>query len=298
MGKPVKKLFITGLDSRAAWYSVIWHEVFLSCFTRCYSVYDADVVLLQRAHSITEYTQPVIYFIDDLLWCFARGYKQFPAEIMTQATYWLSHADIIIASTSYLATWLHLKFRIEARYLPVALPDRYYCRDIVTKNRTRVVLTTGFNAHDHDITDSGLLSCWETLQNGLQVQVLGRSKVLGTNNIVTYSQYLNTLRQARIGLIPLQDHPFNYAKTILKFLEYVVSGVVPVFSRIRAGDYAKLADMFPDLVVEDGDWLTAINRVWPRTEKIWPEIFQYCYDNHRHSVTYKIWNKLMEEVNG
>ena len=299
MAKEMKKIFIVDYVKGDSAYSTIWYKLFLSGCRRSRSPRSADLLLLNRWHPVTKFPKPIIYFIDDLLWKLPQGYHPCSLQQLQDMTYWLYQSIRVVASTPYLATWLSLAMGVDVDALTVSLPDGVFRPDILSSNKGNkngVVLSVGFYAHDHDIRDSGLWRCWGRLQRIYSVQVLGKSRLLGVHNSRPYSQYLTALRQFKLGLIPLQDHPFNYAKTVLKFLEYVVSGVVPIFSEIKAGEYAKLARKFPELVVKNGEWISVISRVLPKVEQLWPKLFRYCYDYHRHSVTSQEWDRILRRI--
>lgn len=112
------------------------------------------------------------------------------------------------------------------------------------------------------------------------------------------SPYYTALTTLDVGLVPLQDSPFNRAKSYLKALEFSANGVVVVASPTPANrDLAKTVPI--ELASTPEDWYEAIFRAvvkaeW-RTDRA-REAKEKSLQRHTYSVKAELWVQAWERA--
>jgi len=115
----------------------------------------------------------------------------------------------------------------------------------IRKKRNGLVIGWG-GSHGHlqDMEEvAEPLSCWIAAESGARLHVMASEPILKLfGNLPekkrrffptgSIEEYYSFLRRIDVGIGPLKDTPFNRSRSDVKFLEYAVSGVVPVMRRL------------------------------------------------------------------
>ena len=111
------------------------------------------------------------------------------------------------------------------------------------------------------------------------------------------SQYPEMFRKINIGLVPLNNLPFNYAKSTIKGLEYTAAGIPFIAS--WSPEYEQLANEGVGRVAKNQEeWLNHLNELLdPRVRK--EEIeknYQIVKDRHSMLARSIEWDQTMQEI--
>lgn len=111
------------------------------------------------------------------------------------------------------------------------------------------------------------------------------------------SQYPQMFRKIDIGLVPLNNIPFNHAKSTIKGLEYAASGVPFIAS--WSPEYQLLADDGVGRVAKnEKEWLEHLNALLdPKVRKEDAEKnYEIVKQRHSMSARSQDWNKVMQDI--
>lgn len=111
------------------------------------------------------------------------------------------------------------------------------------------------------------------------------------------SQYPTMFKKIDIGIVPLNNVPFNHAKSTIKGLEYTAAGVPFIAS--WSPEYENLANSGVGRVARnEEDWLQHLNELLdPRVRKEDVERnYEIVKQNHSMSARAKEWNDVMEKI--
>lgn len=245
-----------------------------------------DLVLVQRtfpgrqAHEsgvidrILAAGKPIVYETDDDFaaipdWHDKPGHREDASWIL----HFLQHASLVTVATEVLAGRFarhHRRVRvlpncIDAAVWPVATP-------VETGLRDAHILYAGSRGHWRDLqTVEGVLADVLDRHADVRVTIIGvertalarhpRVALLPFNG--EYHQYPRRLAAvgASFAIVPLVDHPFNDARSPIKFLEYAAMGLPGVFQ--DAPPYAIVRDGRDGLRagVDARAWRVAIERL-------------------------------------
>jgi len=246
--------------------------------------------------------QQVIYSNDDLFWDVPEGHPDRAAMTaqIPNCDHWLQSAGRVVSSTGWLAEYMnHKGARADAVTIENALPaDWFERKEIPRRWDGRVVMSVGLRGHEYDMTKTGLFSEMGKIPF---LSVLGFTdlpmpsgvSIKGYHDFREANRPLAQFRGA-IGLVPLIEHPFNRAKSILKLIEYVAKGIMPLCSPV--GEYARLGEKFPWILKDPAmTWLQAISAHSGNMRKM-PELYDYVRANYTFNAKYPEWKRvLMEE---
>ncbi len=217
-------------------------------------------VFLKILEQTRKLSIPLIYEIDDLLF-------ELPADhnLMKTGNYScnflpmllaIKEADLVIVSTQPIADYLK-PFNENIIVLPNYLIDEFWGFQPI-KNSTQEItpITIGYvggSTHAKDVENilAPLLRISELYQNKIQflfwgmeppIELTKNTKVKVRPIIENYKEFAKEFVKQDIDVLiaPLQDTPFNRAKSNLKFLEYSTLGVPGIFSKVRP--YEEIVD--------------------------------------------------------
>jgi glycosyltransferase involved in cell wall biosynthesis len=203
---------------------------------------------------------PLIYEVDDLLF-------ELPADhnLMKSGNYSynflpmlmaIKEADLVTVSTQPIADYLK-PFNKNIIVLPNYLIDDFWnfqpIKRIKQENAPITIGYVGGSTHTKDVENilAPLLRISELYQNKIQflfwgmeppIELTKNTKVKARPIIENYEEYAKEFVKQDIDVLiaPLQDIPFNRAKSNLKFLEYSTLGVPGIFSKVRP--YEEIVD--------------------------------------------------------
>jgi len=250
-----------------------------------------DIVIIQRLmhEGIDESTrvgqragQVVIHDVDDWYWGLdprntawkATHPKHNPNENTAFYSKNVASADLVIASTPYIAELLRDKFGVDTVVLKNMVDTNKFA--VVDQPDTPTIGWVGSTAHrsgDLEIL-AGIFP--QFLRNG-SIKLLhaghydGAPKfadalrvdesMIETTPLRPSSEYQKMLTM-NVGLVPLNDIPFNHAKSDIKGLEYASAGIPFIASPLSA--YAELYEDWHTgfiLAKRPRDWVKAINKM-------------------------------------
>lgn len=106
------------------------------------------------------------------------------------------------------------------------------------------------------------------------------------------------LRNATVGLMPLDEHPWSLGKSGYKVLQYMNAGLAVVSSRFGNGDFL-LGKDYPYFADDPEEWLGALERLWAGREQglewgryLMKEASRRCHPK----VIAASWMNLVEEL--
>lgn len=229
---------------------------------------------------------PLVYETDDLFLYERRS--DAPAAYAGEISAYLSRAACIITSTSYLADelrYLNPRVSVFPNLIDPAIwdirkpagrsggrPLRICCigTGLMSENISLIVPAMEFCA---DRYGKDVVFClWGNVKY-VDERVKKLKNVKLFDKRMPYRSFARRLQREAfdLGIVPLSDLRFNRAKSNVKYLEYAVSGIPAIFSRVEAyaglshGDTGLLAENDPDAwkeeiirLTEDEDMRTRI----------------------------------------
>lgn len=138
-----------------------------------------------------------------------------------------------------------------------------------------------------------------------EIKNVDASKLLGIPNTVKFtneprqilSKYPQMFRKIDIGLVPLNNIPFNHAKSTIKGLEYTAAGVPFISS--WSPEYQLLADDGVGRVAKnEEEWLLHMNELLDpkiRKEEI-DKNYEIVRERHSMKARAKDWNDAMNNI--
>jgi glycosyltransferase involved in cell wall biosynthesis/GT2 family glycosyltransferase len=252
-------------------------------FTRALGA--AEIVLVQRGYvanpeameAIRRSGKPWVLEMDDLLWedlppsnPHALEFRE-AAPLLVAA---LRDCDAAIASTVKLGEAME-RFTSDVHVVPNLLDPRLWPDSTAAGNAEPVVIAyagTATHSADLALVESALERISKVHGNKVSFLFLGcatprllalpDARVSGFSD--DYAAYAKTLLGSgvHIALAPLEDHPFNRAKSAIKWLEYsacraagIYSDLPPYQDTVRDGENGFLAGADPDV------WFDRIDRM-------------------------------------
>ncbi len=264
----------------------IIQKAFLGQRRRCSFRDDQDIILIARVRNLEHLKRifgfaesrglPVVYETDDLLLCDRRSNA--PAERAGELADYLRLSAGIVTSTPYLADQLRIhngQTVVFPNLLDPAIWDiRVPVRAGETKPLKICCIGTGLMHENLSLIVPAMEHCAERYREDVIFCLWGNAKYLDERvkkmkNVtifdkkMPYKAFSRKLQHASydLGVVPLSDLQFNRAKSNIKYLEYAVSGIPAILSRVEA--YAGLSHGETCLLVEnDPDaWMQEICRM-------------------------------------
>jgi glycosyltransferase involved in cell wall biosynthesis len=254
-------------------------------------VAQADAVIIQRDFprfvescaqvliNARQQNKPVIYEIDDLLPALPEGHISWPdlSWVLHPLLWTIVEADCVVASTSRLRTAL-LPLNPNTQVLPNYLDDRLWSFSEPVEKGGGAPLVIGYmggktHAADLEMIAPVLRRILDAYSGRVTLRFWGASPPaeLGENpavqcngqEILDYPEFIRYLstQACDLAFAPLVDHPFNRAKSAIKFLEYSALGIPGVYSCL---------DPYEGLVVDgengflahtEQEWFEALSRL-------------------------------------
>lgn len=151
----------------------------------------------------------------------------------------LACADLVSCSTEALKQQF-LKVNPNVVVIPNAdRPDMFPYRDAIPKPRQDIFVWRGTDTHDGDLESvfAGITQLdhptyflgsplWRVVEE-IQARDANLVRVMGEQDTFQYFRYLHDLRP-KVMLFPLADHPFNYFKSNIAWLEAIHAGAMVV----------------------------------------------------------------------
>jgi glycosyltransferase involved in cell wall biosynthesis len=223
--------------------------------------------------------KPVIYEIDDLLPALPESHISW-ADLswVQQPLLWMAvEADWVVTSTSGLRSAL-LPLNPNIQVLPNYLDDRLWPFALPAKKEAEEPLTIGYmggqsHAPDLEMLLPVLRRVLEAYPGQVALRFWGIAPPaeIGENPSVEwvpleildypeFARYFST-QSCDIAVAPLVDHPFNRAKSAIKFLEYSALGWPGVYSRLEPYEGLVVSGDNGFLASTEQDWFESLSRL-------------------------------------
>ena len=236
-----------------------------------------DLQILQKLFDHAERRKvPVIYETDDLILFDRRS--DAPADHAEEVASFLKRAACIIAATPRLADELRPLNSRTYEFPNLLDPDIWHLPDRVrARGESRVAICcigTGLMEENLSFIVPVMEQCERRYGSDVTFSLWGNARYLGervrklknvtvADRKMPYTAFARHLQQAAYdaGVVPLSDLRFNRSKSYIKYLEYAVSGIPAVFSRVEA--YAGLSHGETCILAENnpGAWQEEISRM-------------------------------------
>lgn len=212
---------------------------------------------------------PILFETDDLLLFDRRSDKR--AENFEMLSRYLAKASGIVTSTQYLADELK-KYNSRVFLFPNLLdPAIWNMENEKKRNNTEKLniccIGTGIMPENLRLIVPAIEYCDKVYGSDIVFHLWGNQKYVERNirelkNVkliegkVPYTKFAGQLQESSfdMAVVPLNDSHFNSAKSNIKYLEYGISGIPALFSRV--GPYELLPDGQGCVIVENDpdDW--------------------------------------------
>jgi glycosyltransferase involved in cell wall biosynthesis len=254
-------------------------------------VTQADAVIIQRDFprfvepcaqvliNARQERKPVIYEIDDLLPVLPVSHISWPDLSWVQhPLLWTAvEADWIFTSTSKLRSAL-LPLNPNIQVLPNYLDDRLWSFTSPAEKETGDSVTIGYMGGQTHVADLEMLlpvlrHILEAYPDRVNLRFWGVSPPaeLGENpavewiplEILDYPEFVRyfSAQTCDIAIAPLVDHPFNQAKSSIKFLEYSALGWPGVYSRLDPYQGLVVSGENGFLACSQQEWFESLSRL-------------------------------------
>ena len=261
----------------------------------------AQVVIVVRLLEPTTYLGKVIYNIDDVFWDMPLDHRcrQGFVDMLKRnmADFWVARADTIVSSCRGLSEWLKREKGRDSIPVVNAMPLKDFDYRPFKFNGT-VLLNVGNMAHDHDLTGTKVIEELADLKSKYKLSVTGYSTLAPlkplTTGLLKYADYMGRLKwqAGAIGLVPLTKCAFNDGKSVLKGVEFVANGVMPVIS--PEGEYLEWAERFPQIAYK-GSWVESIDRV-AGDSQLFESLFQWVRENYNLEKIAEQWLEIINKT--
>lgn len=198
---------------------------------------------------------PVIYETDDLILCDRRS--DAPAAHAEEIAVYLKQAACIIASTPRLADELKSLNRTIVEFPNLLDPEIWHIPEHLSLRKNGPLriccIGTGLMAENLALIVPAMEQCGKRYGRDVIFALWGNARYLEgrvrklknvtiADKKMPYTAFARYLQHSAYaaGVVPLSDLRFNRAKSNIKYLEYAVSGIPSIFSRVEA--YAGLSD--------------------------------------------------------
>ena len=254
-------------------------------------VAQADAVIIQRDFprfvepcaqvliNARRQNKPVIYEIDDLLPALPESHISWPdlSWVLHPLLWTVVEADWVVASTSRLRTAL-LPLNPNIQVLPNYLDDRLWSFSQPVEKAPEAPLVIGYmggqtHAADLEMITPVLRRILDEFSGRVSLRFWGASPPaeLGENpsvewdplEILDYPEFVRyfSTQTCDIAIAPLVDHPFNQAKSAIKFLEYSALGTPGVYSQLDPYQGVIVNGENGFLACSEQEWFEALSRL-------------------------------------
>lgn len=247
-----------------------------------------DVIVVQRIFDFEQYYilemlkeagKKIIYDIDDDVFSVqnhnpcASIYNRFDSQLCIRRC--LALADLVIVTSERLANALGVPNKSFVYPNSLDWDMLFAIKDKNKERKNKRIFWSGSNTHEQDFTEciGALVSIFEE-RNDVELMVMGScpkviqsslsnymDRIFYTPGMHTegYFQFLRTMVDADIGIIPLENTIFNHSKSICKGLEYTVARLP-----IVASGCPPYTDVYENnksamLCKNEKEWYEAIN---------------------------------------
>jgi processive 1,2-diacylglycerol beta-glucosyltransferase len=254
-------------------------------------VAQADAVIIQRdfprfvepcaqvMREARQQNKPVIYEIDDLLPALPEDHISWPglSWVLHPLLWTAVEADCITASTSRLRTAL-LPLNPNIQVLPNYLDDRLWPFSQPAEKEANASIVIGYmggqtHAADLEMIAPVLKRMLDAFHGQVTLRFWGASPPAGLGQspavewlpleILDYPEFVRIFssQTCDIAIAPLASHPFNQAKSAIKFLEYSALGMPGVYSRLEPYESVVVHGENGFLARTEEEWFEALQRL-------------------------------------
>ncbi len=198
---------------------------------------------------LSQHNVKLIYEFDDAFWSIPEGHLayDFYQNMTPRLEEYLSHADMVTVSTSYIERYCRA-FNQNIRVIPNVLDERLWPEKAPKEPSDKIrILFAGTPTHHDDLRVAlkGLLKILKEYRDTVELVLWGNelpeltelpNVVRGpqfTPNYIDYARQLQSL-DIDFALVPLKETPFNKAKSHIKWLEYSACGIPAAYSDVAA----------------------------------------------------------------
>ena len=263
-------------DAKVQCHDII-QKSFFGRFTRFSFRDETDIILIARVRNLEHLKGifgfaesrgvPVIYETDDHLLYDRRS--DTPHEYAGEVADYLRRSAGIITSTPYLAEQVRSYNRHTVVFPNLLDPAIWDIRVPVKAGKTKPLriccIGTGLMSENISLIIPAMEHCYGVYGRDAVFCLRGNAKYLDervrklknvtiSDKKIPYRAFARKLQHEAfdLGVVPLSDLRFNRAKSNVKYLEYAVSGIPAIFSRVEAyaglhhGDTCLLVENDPD----------------------------------------------------
>jgi glycosyltransferase involved in cell wall biosynthesis len=251
----------------------------------------ADAVIIQRDFprfvepcaqvlvNARRQNKPVIYEIDDLLPALPEGHISWPdlSWVLHPILWTVAEADCVAASTLGLRAAL-LPLNQNIQVLPNYLDDHLWSFPKPAKKEAEAPLVIGYmggqtHAADLEMILPVLRRILDEFSGRVTLRLWGASPPAGLGEnpavewhpleILDYTKFVRyfSTQTCDIAIAPLVDHPFNRAKSAIKFLEYSARRMPGVYSRLDPYQGVVVNGENGFLAYTGEEWFEALSRL-------------------------------------
>lgn len=270
---------------------------------------EEQLAVLHRATN--HYQIPIIVDIDDLLTDLPVDHPEYRLFRGTKVVPILSRADHVVVSTDYLRkTWGHLNQNMSVIENVVDMRRYKKLLDVAKPYHSGFTVGyTGGQSHRPDLYNTGFIEGLEKFMEKYEdvrahfhilcpqklVDRFG-SRVIFTENVVDYLDYPSMCATFAWDLcvVPLQNHPFNDAKSDLRLLDMSVFKI-PVLASPRA-DFIRHLEKKRLGIALDGCWFGALEYAYLNREEVESaasNAFDYVTTERTAQVGAEKWRALL-----
>ena len=228
---------------------------------------DADITLIQKQllplsqqKKIRKQAKRLFFDFDDAIW--TRPVKPYSwitqLRIKSRLHYWLRKADVVMCSSSFLASYA-AKF-CTAHVIPLAL-DTDLWKPLEKKNTP---VRIGWAGAPHNLHHLERLDALLGQIPDIELHVFS-GKRPHMNMPYTYYPYeeitqIPFIQNLDIGLLPLSNEEFSLGKSPIKAIQYIACGV-PVIGNVYGATEAILKNDFSIAVESEKEWIEALKKL-------------------------------------
>lgn len=214
---------------------------------------------LREQKALRKKAKKLVFDFDDAIW--TRPHKPYSwltsLRVKSRLHYWLKKADIVICSSSFLASYA-AKF-CTPHILPMALDTALW----YPKPQENPVVTLGWAGAPHNLHH---LERLEPILKQLPYRLhvfCGKKPALSIP--YTYFPYdektqISFIQGLDIGLLPLSDEEFSLGKSPIKAIQYIACGV-PVVGNVYGATADILKKDFSFAVTTEEEWTHSLKKL-------------------------------------
>lgn len=212
----------------------------------------------------------------------------------------LAISDLVTVSTQRLAD----KYGEKTVVVPNCVTDKVFEIE-PTEEKWGVGWTGSIDVHPNDLQVVGN-AIRKLAKQDVEFRHVGHgnlTEIIKSNYIsygfLEFGEYFHLINTFAVGIVPLEQSPFNNAKSYLKGIEYAAMGVPFVASPVAEYEYLNKVHGLGVIAKSEYQWFTEIRRML-RSDKALKELSeeyrQVAFDNFRMSQNDWRWLEAWEEA--